>query len=249
MPVLSRIGVAVFVMACASAAMAQLKAGSIAFIACNTDGYDEFSWVALQKIPAQTTLCFTDASVSNGWFRWTEHLGDVVMPGPLRWVHSHDVPAGTVVRWNGSVLRTWSLGEASGGYPSLSQDGDQLTAYVGTIIRNTELPYPWQGDPSGATLLHALTIANDGWDDVHGGATETSYVPPGLSVEAGTAVHASRLDNAYYDGIREGAADDLLAAIAEPGNWVASNAVFAAAAWTGAETLAIKPAGSVYAFK
>lgn len=234
---------------CSASALGQMKPGAIAFIAYNTDGEDEFAWVALNRIPANTTIRFTDSSVSNGWFRWSEHIGDVVLAGPLCWVHSNAVPAGTVVKWSGGNQGEWSLGQASGARPNLSQDGDQLIAYTGEIVRNNLLPYPWQGDAGGATLLHALNFANNGWDNVTGGSTETSFIPPGLSVEGGTAVHVSRLDNGYYDGIRGGSAADLLMAIANPVNWKASNDVFAVAAWTGAEMFAVKPPGSVFSFK
>jgi hypothetical protein len=249
MPSYFKIGLLTCLLAYSTAAIAQLTPGAIAFVAYNTDGDDAFAWVALRRIPANTVIHFTDSSVSNGWFRWTEHLGDVVSAGPLSWVYTNTIPAGTVVRWTGGSPGAWSLGRASGARLNLSQDGDQLIAYEGVISRNTELPYPWQGDPGGATLLHALNFANNGWDNLTGGETETSFVPPGLSVNAGTAVHVSRMDNAYYDGVCGGSAPDLLAAIANPAHWKASNDVFAVMAWTGAEMFVVKPPGSVFAFR
>ena len=75
---------------------AQLGPGDVTIVAVNTDD-DSFAWVALREIPAGTTLHFTDSSVSNGLFRWSEHLGDVVSHGPLDWTLQAGLPAGTVV--------------------------------------------------------------------------------------------------------------------------------------------------------
>lgn len=230
-------------------ALGQLIAGDIAFVMYGTDGNDSFSWVTFRQIPANTVIHFTDSSVSNGYFRWTEHLGDVVSPGPLCWSHTNAVAAGTVIRWLGGASGGWTLGQASGGRMSLSSSGDQLVAYRGVIAQDTSLPAPWQGDASGATLLHALNFANNGWDNVNGGSTSVSCVPPGLCTNAGTAVHVSALDNGYYDGITAGTPRELLAAIANPANWRTSNDVFEVVAWMGDRAFDVKPPGTVFSIK
>lgn len=228
----------------AAAALAQLKAGDIAFIEYSTDGDDDFAWVALRQIPASTVIKFTDSSVSNVYFRWSEHIGDTVSPGPLCWVHSNAVPAGTVVRWSGG-LRQWSMGVASGAAPNLSNEGDQLIAYCGTIVRKTTLRYPWQGDAGGATMLHALNFANSGWNNISGGDTSSSFVPPGLSTNDCTAVHVSRLHNAFYDGTTSGSAAQILKAVANPANWQQSNEVSGVVGWIGSRGFVIRPTGTV----
>ncbi len=239
-----RLGLWLGWLVCAVAAEAQWKAGDIAFVAYNTDDTDDFAWVTLRSIPANTTLCFTDASVSNAFYRWTEHLGDIVAPGPLQWTHTNVVAAGTVIRWCGGTPGAWSLGQSAGGRMNLSSDGDQVIAYRGTIARDTALPSPWQGNPSNAIPLYALNFANGGWDNVLGGDSQTSFVPPGL-VEARTALHVSGLDNAYYDGPTEGSAETLLRAIADPANWKGSNEVFRVFAWSGDKAFRVQPAGTV----
>lgn len=195
---------------------AMLSPGDVAIVAVNTDG-DEFAWVAWRTIPAQTVINFTDSSVSNGLFRWTEHLG-MLSPGPLRWSSSNVVVAGTVVRWNDGS-RKWSLGQASGASMDLSADGDQVIAYTGSIVSNGACAAPWRGDPSGATMVCAVNLANGGWDNVTGGGANGSYVPPGLSVAEGTALHLGRGKNAYYAGPRRGKLSDLRCWIANPANW------------------------------
>lgn len=231
-----------------AAAMAQLKAGDIAFVAYASDGNDDFAWVALCRIPAGTAIHFTDMSVSNGGFRLSEHLNPTYH-GPLTWQHNDGLEAGTVVRWVGGAPGAWSLGQASGGAPSLSSDGDQLIAYCGMIASNGAFCAPWQGDAGGATMLHALNFANSGWDNLTGGDTQTSFVPPGLSTNAGTAVHVGNKDNGCYSGPKDGSASELLSAIANPGNWTTSNELFEAVYWSSAESFKVRPRGMVLSVK
>lgn len=200
----------------------------MAIVAVNTDG-DAFAWVALRSLPAGTVINFTDSSVSNGMFRWTEHLG-TKPAGPLQWSASAPVAAGTVVRWNGTN-QAWSLGQAGGAALQLSSDGDQVIAFTGCIVSNAAAPAPWRGDPAGAAMLCAVNLANGGWDDVAGGSTESSFVPPGLSVAAGTAVHLGSKDDAYYAGPLRGTAADLRRWLANPAQWVTSQDEVAPTHW------------------
>ncbi len=208
---------------CLSAAPAVLAAplapGDVAIVAVNTDG-DSFAWVALRRIPGQTVINFTDSSVSNGLFRWTEHMGE--RPGgPLQWSAPSSVAAGTVVRWDGSN-KVWSLGVAAGAAPELSTDGDQVIVYTGCIVSNGAYGTTWCGDPAGAVLVYAVNVANGGWNNVSGGSPTTSFVPPGLSVAEGTAVHLGSKDDACYSGPRRGKTADLRRWIADPANWTTS---------------------------
>jgi len=228
------------------AAMAQLAPGHVAIVAYNTGGNDEFAWVALRAIPANTPLNFTDSSFSNQWARWTEHLGRVVAPGPLSWTCPTTLPRGTVVTWNADGREVWSEGEHSGGRPTLSREGDQLIVYTGIITNNPALPAPWQGDCSGAMLLFGLNFANKGWDNVDGGDTSTSFIPPGLSTNLGTAVHVNSRANGYYSGSRTGTVSQLLAALASPANWTTSNDWIAPSHWPASFTVIPETSGSVF---
>lgn len=226
----------------ASAVGAPLGPGDVAIVAVNTDDCDDFAWVALRAIPSNTVIHFTDSSVSNGWFRWTEHLSGV-SPGPLNWASTGSVAAGTVVHWDGLNFE-WSVGEASGVAPDLSASGDQLIAYTGNISSNATLPSPWRGDPSGAQMLFAVNIANSGWDNVAGGATGTSFVPPGLSTTGGTALHLGSLDDACYVGPRCGTIEDLRLSMATATNWVTSNDPYGPASWPAAFEVVTVPRGT-----
>jgi hypothetical protein len=204
------------------AGWAQLAAGDVAVVAYNTDGTDAFAWLALRDMPVGTTIHFTSSSVSNGWFRWGDHLGRTVGPGPLTWTSTNLVRAGTVVSWISGTPKCWSVGVISGGTPALNSSGDQIFAYTGSVSSNAAGSSPWWGDPGTAKMLYGLNFANAGWDNVTGGGLSTSYVPAGLSVEAGTAVHAGTNRNAFYAGIFSGSAAEILVAISNSSNWVSS---------------------------
>ncbi len=224
-------------------ARAELATGDIAIIAVNTDVSDDFAWLAVRDIPSNTVIHFTDSSVSNGMFRWTEHLSGI-SPGPLSWSSTGLVSAGTVVRWCGTNAQ-WSIGAAEGAAPALSVSGDQLIAYTGNIVSNGAFPGPWWGDPVGARMLFAVNIANGGWDDVNGGGTGTSFVPPGLSTNAGTALHLGGLDNACYGGPRNGIARIIKACIADPANWISSDEAMPASSWPDSFAIPAYPAGTL----
>lgn len=200
---------------------AQLQAGDVAIIAYNADAIDSFAWVAFRDIPPNTTIHFTNSSVSNGWFRWGDHLGRAVAPGPLNWTYTNTLKAGSVVSWIAGTQKCWNVGSLSGGGMTLSADGDQIFAYTGTISSNGLGASPWVGDVSNAVLLFGLNFANNGWDSVNGGVS-TSFIPSGLSVSAQTAVHAGNWDNGYYSGSKTGKVSALLGAISLPANWISS---------------------------
>ena len=209
-----------FLLGSAGFSRAQLRAGDVAVVAYNTVDPDSFAWVTFRDIPANTPLQFTNSSVSNGWFRWGDHLGRAVAPGPLTWVSSNVVAAGTVISWISGTQKCWSVGQVSGGSPALSMNGDQLFVYQGAVVNNAAGTAPWLGDASNAVLLYGLNFANAGWDNVNGGGPNTSFIPPGLRVDAGTAVHVDDQDNGYFAGPWAGSAVELLAAIATRTNWI-----------------------------
>lgn len=198
---------------------AELHAGDVAVIAYNTDVTDSFAWVALTNLPPNTPIHFTNSSVSNGWFRWGDHLGRAVSPGPLTWMSTNELKAGSVVTWIAGTQKCWSVGFLTGGGMTLNAAGDQIIAFTGVISHNSSGTYPWWGDPAGAVMLYGLNFANSGWDNVNGGSVTASFVPPGLSPETCTAVHAGDGDNGYYSGIRTGKVACIRQAIAARENW------------------------------
>lgn len=223
---------------------AELQPGDVAVVAVNTGGSDDFAWVALRDLPAGTVLNFTDSSVSNGCFRWSEHFNVRGIPGPLTWSATGTVVAGSVVRFDGLNLE-WSSGAIGGRVPDLSGSGDQLIVYSGMIASNGAFAAPWFGDPAVARMLFAVNIANSGWDNVTGGSTALSFVPPGLSAAGATALHLGSKANAYYAGPLRGTPEALRAAMAVPSNWVTSNSAFVSASWPAAFEVLRYPRGTL----
>lgn len=235
---------------CCRPAGAQVQPGDIAVIAYNTSGDDEFAWVTFRTLSPRTVLRFTDASVSNGWFRWTEHLGDsVAKPGPLQWHCTNAVAAGTVVRWQCGAVTNWSLGETSGGRMDLSSSGDQIIIYVGDIVNSGPPESPWRGDASGATLLFAANFANNGWGLLTNQQTSTSMIPPGLSSNACTAIHISKKPNGFYNGSCTGTAMQLRRCLAEPLNWTVGSSEFGATQWVNVFSVSNGQNGTVFTLK
>ncbi len=218
------------VMGAAMRVFAQLQAGDVAVVAYNTDTIDSFAWVAFRDIPPNTPIHFTNSSVSNGWFRWGDHLGRVAGPGPLTWTSTNVLPAGSVVSWVAGTQKCWSVGLLSGGGMTLSAEGDQIFAYTGTITYNVAGTAPWLGDATHAVMLFGLNFANSGWDNVNGGVN-SSFVPAGVSMRSYTAVHVGNRDNGFYSGNRTGNVSELLRSIALTNHWSASNDFIDPAQW------------------
>jgi hypothetical protein len=224
-------------------ARAEIEPGDVAVVAYATDGTeDDFAWVALRDIPSNTVLKFTDSSVSNGWFRWSEHLGSVPYAGPLTWSFSNALPAGTVVRF---VSDNWDRGLALGRKMDLSVAGDQIFIYTGTIVSNPALAFPLCGDASAADMLFGIDFANGGWNPA-GGTTSESAVPAGLSPALRTAVYTDARDNGYYIGPLTGTVNALTRAIANPAHWATSDDPQDEAGWPAGFVVTPTPAGSLF---
>ena len=208
-------------------AMAQLSAGDVAFVGYNSDSPDDFAWVALVDIPSNTTVKFTDSSCSNGYFRWSEHLGQIT-PGPLDWSHTEQIARGTVVRWEGGA-GSWSIGNSANKQPAFSASGDQLFAYSGTISENPGIGGQYRGDPATATMLAGINFGNGGWTNAS--STSFSAVPSGLSTASHTAVHIDMNDNGYFTGSLTGSVEQIRRAIADPANWTTSDGYINPTAW------------------
>ena len=73
--------------------MAQLNPGDIMFTAFNADGDDAVAWVALEDIPANTTIYFTDNE-------WNGVDSFSTGEGFVSWEHTGLVTAGTVIALN-----------------------------------------------------------------------------------------------------------------------------------------------------
>lgn len=141
----------------AKATFAQLGAGDIMFTGFNADGDDNVAFLALEDIPANTTIYFTDSEWDGTAFGTDEN--------DFTWVSgASTISAGTVIKIDGlDATISTSHGSVTGG-TGLSKNGDALFAYTGTALRqptsfltaiaNTPSAY---GNLNGTGLIEGLT--------------------------------------------------------------------------------------------
>jgi len=219
-------------LAAVAAQASALTAGDIAVIAVNSDGDDNFAWVALTDIAAGTVINFTDSSYQGTAIRSTEHLD---AGGPLTWSYGSTLAAGTVITYSGAVTNTWSLGAAGGTGLSLSTSGDQIFAFEGSAS-SPSFVYGLQF-ANAAGIVDAPTVSN---------STNTTNVPGGLSVAGGTMLNVGNYDDSFYQGVTTGTQAQLLAAIADVNNWYRSDSANEPTQWASSFTVAAVPEPETY---
>jgi len=104
---------------------AQTNPGDIAFTAFNADGSDEFAFVTLVDIPANTSIWFTD----NEWDG--DSFADL-NEGEIYWFHISVVPARTVILIENTndSSPTVNIGTVSGGGANLGSSNEELFALL-----------------------------------------------------------------------------------------------------------------------
>lgn len=114
--------------------------GDIAFIAFNADGIDNFAFVALADIPANTSIWFTD----NEWdgidrFNNTNE-------GEIKWSYTAVLTAGSIVaiagNAGGAATITNGLGTVTGSGLNLSPANETLYALLSEPISIAAMPTP-----------------------------------------------------------------------------------------------------------
>jgi hypothetical protein len=168
---------------------------------------DEYTFVALSRIPAGTVIYFTD----NGWITGTGFRGATALDangseGFVRWTAVNTVAAGTVIKsavstadytWTTSGPINCTTCTGTNNYTPLdfAGAGDQIYAFTSTTLDNPLF--------NVAQQIHLAVF-----DDTNGFETATSTatgaVPPGLTagVEANTfAFASSNYVNLQNDGL------------------------------------------------
>ncbi len=222
----------VSILTIAFGANAQLSAGDIAFIGYNTDGSDDFSWIALSDIPAGEVIYFTeegwDGSTGN-WVGTSEGHMTYTAPGG-------GISCGTVVHINETAANTFTV--TGGGAAVLSSGtgwslsaGDQVLAYQAATPEPGTTPTfiaGVHGDDGNGTPLSL--DATTGWNNnaVSPMGTARSNVPVGLTngvncVSLFPSI-GTESDNARYNGTLTGTSTALRALINDRTNWVNDNA-------------------------
>ena len=102
---------------------AQLNPGDIAITALNADGDDDFAFVALVDIPANTTIWFTDNE-------WTGTAFNNLNEGELQWSHTSIITAGTVVVIEGLGTPTATVGTISGSGYNFGASNESMFALL-----------------------------------------------------------------------------------------------------------------------
>jgi endonuclease I len=190
---------------------AALAPGDLALIGYTSDDPDALAFVVLAPIAAGEVIRFTDSGwQTSGSFRANEGGVAYTVPSALS--------AGTVVsRGNPFNSDGWATNSAGLGGNSfaLSTSGDQILVF--------------QGDALSPTFVYAVNANATGWSDATN--SNTTALPTGL-VDGTTAVSVGGLDNYYYNGITQGTAAELRAAIGNPANWVGSDSAQTWPAWS-----------------
>ena len=167
---------------------------------------DDFTFVALSKIPAGTTIYFTD----NGWtgtgFRGVSATSAKGNEDVCRWVAVNTIAAGTVIKsyvstadytwtFSGAISCSTCTGTNNYAQLSISTTGDQIYAFTTTVTDN----------PLNATAqqIHLYVF-----DDTNGFEAATSAatgaIPPGLTSGVNANSFNAQSSN-YLDLINDGA--------------------------------------------
>jgi hypothetical protein len=220
-------------------AQTTLTAGDIVVLGFNTDDVgpnQRWAFMTMVNLAANTKINFTDAGYDgSGAFR--------VFPngeGHMQWTTPGTVLKGTIIyatntTINGSTANV--TGQLGGTVAYLTQSGDQIIVYQGTL-----------GSATGATFIYAIntgqsaSYATDGsWMTSGTVSTDNlSYMPPGLTSTTTATLTSNDLnfsqgsgalgsanygfDNMYYGGTTTGTKTTLLTAMSIPTNWVGSDA-------------------------
>ncbi|MBI4649134.1 MAG: lamin tail domain-containing protein, partial [Bacteroidia bacterium] len=177
-----------------------LSPGDIAIIQFRSDPADGFAFVALDNIPGNTEIKFTDKG-------WTE--ADTLSSGEntLIWTcPAGGILPGTVVTWQ--VTTGVNLGSVTGSLDGIDDTGDQILVYQGS-----------SGNPAFIYALSTVpwTLSGSISDPYH------SYLPDSLQNKY-TAIHFSGADNGYYKLTPiSGTPEELKHSISDTINWFTTN--------------------------
>ncbi len=188
-----------------------LQAGDIAIIEVNSTDPDRVSFVAFKQIDAGTVINFTDNGYSDVN---TVRTGE----GFLIYTAPSTIAAGTVVSWYSGMTMAGTGWSAGSGSFSLSTNGDQVFAFLGT----------WGG---GHTLLYGVnTGTNSAWLITGATATSnTSFLPAVLTDHVNALV--LQANNCNYNLITGGTTNALGSLIAYPSNWATSSSNIPTPSW------------------
>jgi len=206
-----------------------LNVGDLAIIQYGSDGSDVLTFVILTDIDADTVISFTD----KGYDATTDSF--VTNEGTFDWSPGVALPAGTVITIDGNGGLTainattgvplGTISNSSGAF-NLATAGDSIFVYQGALTTSNLIYGINFGDdvssnPLGTNGWNTLALGND---------ANESNLPDELNPALNGGIQASyghptEIDNGYYNGIvTMGTPAEILAAIANPANWITSDA-------------------------
>jgi hypothetical protein len=219
-------------------AQTTLTAGDIVVLGFNTDDvYPNQRWafMTMRNLAANTKINFTDA----GYDGTSAFRVSTVNEGHMQWTTPGTVLKGAIIYATNTTINGSSAnvtGQLGGTSAYLSQGGDQIIVYQGTL-----------GTATGATFIYGINTgqtsayATDGSWMVSGATVgdSYSYIPPGLNSTTTATLTSNALnvshgfgtlgtanygfDNMYYGGTTTGSKATLLTAMSNPANWVGSD--------------------------
>lgn len=220
----------------------QINTGDLAFVAFNADGNDDFALVALDNIPANSTVYITDmASDGSGGI-------DSSSEGSLTWSTGGSViPAGTIIVFTdannntgASIAVTFgTLTESDAGF-EISASGEGLLVFTGT------------DDVTPTTFICGIQIGNDSSDLGPFDGNGTTLTNTGLDTGSTIAVvdNTTSPDGGYYSGSRTSRStfSNYLSLIVDSNNWttettdgelilpISTTSFTATSTWDGSES-------------
>jgi len=184
-------------------AQTTLSPGDVAIIGIRTDNTDNFAFVSLVDLEKDTVILFTE----EGWLPETESLTST---------GEKTITFTAVTNYTAGTVFTGTDVGFDQNFTGLSTSGDQIIVFQGTELN--------------PNFIFATTTNSTVWASLDSEiTTNTSGLPKGL-INGSTAIAAgagtgltSEYDNIYYAGTTTGNKEVLLAAIANPDNWVGDN--------------------------
>ena len=175
-----------------SGEVTNLSAGAIAFIAFQGETTDYFRIVALQNIPANTRIWFTDKAWdgNGGTLAFTSGEGSAVWTSP-----NSTVNRGTVIEFAVGGAGTVNLG--TGAFSTgLGSAGEQLFAYQGTLTSPTFIA----GYTSGTIIATGVPTASGSNTWVPASLTNgTNFVAAGSGTPGSSYITAATLNLSISD--------------------------------------------------
>ena len=190
-----------------------LQAGDIAIIAFQTDNNDQFAFVTLVDLAANTNIQFSEKG-------WNGSSTSPAFATSSEGVHSWTAPSAGVLKGTTIIVSFSSTGTnpvaslgtvSSSAVSGFSASGDQLIAF--------------QGTETNPVFIYA--ISSNTWLATGTPTTTQSWLPPGLINGISAKDFSTETDDQYFNITNlKGTKNEILTLIGNTVNWTRSNTRF-----------------------